>query len=35
MEFKSDFKTIELAAVDPDSPVIIIMNFRNKDLKYL
>ena len=29
MEFKSDFKTIELAAVDPDAPVIINMNFRN------
>ena len=23
MEFKSDFKTIELAAVDPDAPVIM------------
>ena len=31
MEFKSDFKTIELAAVDPDNPVIIYINFRKND----
>ena len=31
MEVKSDFKTIELAAVDPDPPVIICKNFRKND----